>query len=43
MLIKVGTMDEPAQFMPQIALFTAEQQPFHHIPPGIKAFTGMPS
>ena len=42
MLIKVGTMDDPNKFMPDIALFTVEKQPFHHVPSGIKAFEGMP-
>lgn len=42
MLIKVGTMDDPKQFSPDIALFTAEAQPFHHIAAGIKPFEGMP-
>ena len=42
MLIKVGTMDEPQAFSPDIALFTVEKQSFHHIPVGVKAFAGMP-
>ena len=41
MLIKVGTMDDPKKFMPDVALFTVEKQPFHHVPSGINAFEGM--
>ena len=42
MLIKVGTMDEPALFTPDIAIFTCDQQAFHHVPAGMPAFEHMP-
>ena len=42
MLIKVGTMDEPALFAPDIAIFTCDQQAFHHVPAGMPAFERMP-
>lgn len=42
-VLKVGTLDDPAQFgMPQAAIFTAEMQAFHHIPEGMPTFTGAP-
>ena len=43
-LIKVGTLDDPAAFgAPQMAIFTAEKQPFHHVPDGVMAFERAPS
>lgn len=42
MLIKVGTMDDPAQFRPDLAIFTVDQQSFHHVPDGMPAFERMP-
>ena len=42
MLIKVGTMDDPGLFSPDIAIFTKDIQGFHHIPDGMPAFEGMP-
>ena len=42
MLIKVGTMDDPAMFTPDLAIFTAETQSFHLVPAGIPSFPGMP-
>ncbi len=42
MLIKVGTMDEPSLFAPDIAIFTCDQQPFHHVPDGMPSFERMP-
>jgi len=42
-IVKRGTLDEPAAFgNPQIAIFTCDQQPFHHIPENVPAFTGLP-
>ncbi len=41
-VLKVGTLDDPSIFAPQIAIFTAEAQPYHHIPEGIAAFEGLP-
>jgi hypothetical protein len=38
-LIKVGTLDDPASFGgPQMVIFTAEKQPFHTVPEGVPAF-----
>jgi hypothetical protein len=38
-LLKVGTLDDPGVFgAPQMAIFTAEKQGFHHIPPGVASF-----
>ena len=36
-IIKVGTLDDPSGFQPQMAIFTVDQQPYHHIPEGIPA------
>ena len=37
-VVKVGTLDDPAQFTPQMAIFTVDKQPFHQIPEGLPAF-----
>ncbi len=42
MAIKVGTMDDPTLFRPKVAIFTADKQPFHVIPPGLPTFERMP-
>ena len=34
-IIKIGTLDDPSGFQPQMAIFTIDQQPYHHIPEGI--------
>ena len=34
-IIKGGTLDDPSSFRPQMAIFTVDQQPYHHIPEGI--------
>lgn len=41
-ILKVGTLDDPGQFKPQMAVFTCDSQPYHHIPPGIAAFDRTP-
>ena len=41
-VIKVGTLDKPAEIMPQIAIFTIDKQPFHHVPEGMPAFERRP-
>jgi hypothetical protein len=41
-LIKVGSMDDPSLFTPDMAIFTADKQAFHHIPEGMPAFEGLP-
>jgi len=42
MLIKVGTMDDPRQFTPDLAIFTVDKQAFHHIAESMPAFEHMP-
>ena len=42
-VVKVGTLDNPAQYTPQMAIFTVDKQPFHQIPAGIPSFERLPS
>ena len=42
MILKVGTMDDPSVFQPQMAIFTVDKQHFHHIPEGLPAFERFP-
>jgi hypothetical protein len=41
-ILKVGTMDDPSLYEPQVAIFTVDKQKFHHIPDGMPAFERMP-
>ena len=42
-MIKVGSLDEPAQFdAPQAVIFTCDKQPFHHLPEGVPSFDKAP-
>ncbi len=41
-LIKVGTLDDPSQFSPQMAIFTCDKQPFHQLPEGVPSFDRVP-
>jgi hypothetical protein len=42
-LIKVGTLDDPSVFEgPQMAIYTCDKQPFHHVPEGIPTFDKAP-
>ncbi|MBR0773676.1 GFA family protein [Bradyrhizobium diazoefficiens] len=41
-VVKVGTLDNPAQFHPQMAIFTCDKQEFHVIPGGIPTFEKLP-
>jgi len=41
-VVKVGTLNNPAQFTPQMAIFTVDKQPFHQIPEGLKTFERRP-
>lgn len=42
-ILKVGTLDDPAQFgTPQMAIYTVDKQAFHHIPDGLPAFERLP-
>ncbi|MEO1067237.1 MAG: GFA family protein [Pseudomonadota bacterium] len=43
LVIKVGTLDDPASFGgPKIAIFTEDIQPFHHIAEDVTAFEKLP-
>jgi len=42
-LVHPGTLDDPSIFgQPEIAIFTAERQEFHHVPDGIPNFDRIP-
>ena len=42
-LLKVGTLDEPADFGgPQMAIYLCDKQPFHLTPEGVATFDRMP-
>jgi len=41
-VVKVGTLDDPKQYTPQMAIFTIDKQPFHQIPEGMKTFERRP-
>jgi hypothetical protein len=41
-VVKVGTLENPAQYTPQMAIFTVDKQPFHQIPEGMKTFERRP-
>ena len=41
-VVKVGTLDEPTQFQPQMAIYTCDKQAFHEIPAGLKTFERLP-
>ena len=41
-IIKVGTLDDPTLFTPQVAIYTVDKQAFHHIPAGMPAFERLP-
>ena len=43
-LLKVGTLDDPSNFAgPQMAIFTIDAQPYHHVPDGVPSFERAPS
>lgn len=43
-ILKRGTLDNPAAFgNPQMAIFTCDRQPFHHIPETVAAFDRLPA
>ena len=42
MIIKVGTLDDPSIFKPQLAIFTIDKQDFHHLEEGIPAYERRP-
>jgi hypothetical protein len=41
-IVKVGSLDDPKQFSPAMAIFTIDQQPFHRIPEGVATFERLP-
>jgi hypothetical protein len=43
-MIKVGSLDDPAVFGgPQMAIYTCDKQPYHHVTEGIPTFDKLPS
>ena len=42
-LLKVGTLDDPSVYgSPQMAIYTCDQQSFHHVPDGLPSFERLP-
>lgn len=42
-VLKIGTLDDPTAYTgPQIAIYTVDQQPFHHIAAGVPSFERIP-
>lgn len=43
-MLKVGTLDDPGVFgKPDMAIYTVDRQPFHHVPEGIAVFERTPN
>ena len=42
MIVKVGTLNDSSSFMPQLAIFTCDLQPYHHLPEGVPNFKKRP-
>ena len=42
-ILKVGTLDDPKLFNPQLAIYTCDKQAFHHVPDGMPAFEKLPA
>ena len=42
-IVKVGTLDDPSQFTPQMAIYTIDKQAFHEIPSGMPTFERLPT
>lgn len=40
--LKVGVLDDPSQFAPDVAMFMVDKQPFHQIPDGIPTHERLP-
>ena len=40
--LKVGTLDDPSVFKPDMAIWTVDKQLFHTVPEGIPSFDRMP-
>ena len=41
-VLKAGTLDDPALFNPQMAIYTIDKQAFHHVPEGMPSFERLP-
>jgi hypothetical protein len=41
-IVKVGTLDDPSLFTPQMAIYTIDKQAFHQIPDGLPTFERLP-
>ena len=41
-IVKVGSLDDPSVFAPQMAIFTCDVQPFHQIAEGLTQFEKLP-
>lgn len=41
-ILKVGSLDDPSQFTPDMAIYTIDKQAFHHVPEGMPAFERLP-
>jgi hypothetical protein len=42
-VLKVGTLDDPKAYEgPQVVMWTADAQPFHVMPEGVRQFSGFP-
>ncbi|MGI9295586.1 MAG: GFA family protein [Pseudomonadales bacterium] len=41
-ILKVGTLDDPSWFEPQMAIFTCDKQSYQHIPDGMPSFEKAP-
>jgi len=42
-ILKIGTLDDPSLFGgPQMAIYTVDKQPFHHIAEGLPSFERLP-
>ena len=42
-VLKIGTLDDPGLYGgAQLAIFTLDSQPFHHIPEGLPSFERLP-
>ncbi len=41
-IVKVGSLDDPSVFRPEIAIHTADKQPYHQIAGGLTTFERMP-
>ncbi len=42
-IVKVGTLDDPSQFTPQLAIYTIDKLAFHEIPSGMPTFERLPT